>query len=356
LSGVLFVLRLPMRVHFLLIAMFGLLGIACENDSRRCSAPAGCVSAERMDGGCACVEWETVSTESVALPFVVANVTYAPIGSASVFRYGFTGDPSMLPNSASSWGTTFRAVIRRPDGSDQTARVGTIESGGAAAFALTDTLLRLDSGGIWALTTDVDLTTSRADGIAVWVNPAVTVLTDYVGQKTVNWSSRPVCFWPGLDCKQAEVIAFSAALLRRDTSWGAAHDSYLDDIGPETRTALLAFDPRDAGGPTGAPRYQPLGEVLMDATPRQVDVTWQPCTDPAQFEVLAETTVPLRSGDAFVLQYGVQPDVACAPQHPGLLVGTATPGCSIGATVSVDRLSGSLMMQPSSPSGECISK
>lgn len=342
-----------MRVLILVLAVSGLLGVmACQEDPGPCSAPPGCLGAERVNGGCACLEWETVSTESVALPFVVTEVTYWPVGTASVFRYGFTWDPSMVPESASSLGTTVRAVIRRPDGSEQVARLGSVEYGVAPGSELTDTAMRIEMGGVWTLTTDVDLP-SRSDWIAVWANPAVTVVTNYVGEKTVNWSSRSLCVFPGLDCSRAQGAAFSTALLRGETSWGAPLDAYLEAIGPEARAALLAFDPRDAGEALNLPRYQRLGDVGVDWLPRLVDATWQPCLDPTEFEVLAESAVPLESGDTFVLQYGAQPDATCKPQRPGLIVGTTTPDCSFRAQVFVDRLCGTLLMQPSAATGAC---
>jgi hypothetical protein len=149
-------------------------------------------------------------------------------------------------------------------------------------------------------------------------------------------------------------MTFSAALLRGDVTWDALHDAYLAAMDADDRAALLAFDAREAGEAIAFPRYQLLVDVPVDGTfVRAPDATWRPCIDPVDFEVLAETSVPLSDGDAFVLQYGVQMDATCVPQHPGLLVGTATPDCSLRAQVFVDRLSGTLLMQPSAASLGC---
>jgi hypothetical protein len=345
-----------MRVLVVVLAVLGTIGVAaCGDDSRPCSGPLGCVSAARVDGTCACVEWETVSTETVALPFVVTSVDYWPVGNASVFRYGHTWDPAMVPASASSMGTTFRAVIRRADGSEQVARLGNVEEGFSAGTPLTDSAVRIAAGGVWTLTTDVDLS-SRSDSISVWVNPEITVATNYVGEKTVSWSSRNQCFWPGLDCSRPQLAAFSTALLRGETSWDPVHDAYLEQLGPEGRASLLAFDPRAVGAAVELPRYQRLSDLTVGAAIRDVDASWRPCLDANELEVVAETAVPLERGDTFVLQYGVLPEAACALQSPGLLVGTTTPDCEIAAQLYVDRLSGTLLMQASAATGPCTTE
>ena len=63
--------------------------------------------------------------------------------------------------------------------------------------------------------------------------------------------------------------------------------------------------------------------------------------------------MPLGDGDTFILQYGVQADAACAPQRPGLLVGTGTPSCALDAQVFVDWLSGTLLVEPLATSPAC---
>jgi hypothetical protein len=102
-------------MRILVLASVGLLLLGCGG-SGPCAIPVGCLGAERVNGACTCAEWETVSAETVPLPFVVTDVTYWPVGTATVFRYGATWDASMMPQSASSTGTTVRALVRRPDG------------------------------------------------------------------------------------------------------------------------------------------------------------------------------------------------------------------------------------------------
>jgi hypothetical protein len=259
----------------------------------------------------------------------------------------------MSPRSASSTGTTVRAVIRRPDGTEQVGRLGTLDSG-TAVKSMSATVLGVAwSRALWTLGTDVDLRPSASDWITVWTNPAVTVATNYVGEKTVDWSWRSRCFTPGLPCVGAEQMTFSAALLRGEVTWDAAHEEFLAVIGTNDRAALLAFDARQIAGQIAYPRYQRVADVEVDVVPGAPEVTWRPCVDPADFEVLAETVVPLSGGDSFVLQYGVQSDGSCSAQHPGLLVGTTTPGCFSHAQVLVDRLSGTLLMDSSATSVAC---
>jgi hypothetical protein len=340
----------------LVLAVVGLVGLpGCGSHSDSCSVPAGCLNAERVDGACTCAGWETVSSETVPLPFVVVDVSYRPVGAATVFRYGATWEPSMVPQSASSLGTTLRAVIRRPDGTEQVARVGTL-SEWAGLEPLSATTLRAGEGGLWTFSTDVDLPPPSSDSIKLWANPAVTVVTSYVGEKTVNWSVAPRCLTPGLDCTMRQDMGFSTAGLRGGVTGDWYHDAFLTDLGTAGRAALLSFDSREAAGAVRFPRYQFLAELGLEKSVQSWDATWYPCVDPLEFEVLTETAVPLDGGDTFVLQYGVQMDATCTPQRPGLLIGTTTPDCALQAKVFVDRLSGTLLMQPSAASSACTSE
>lgn len=335
-----------------LISAGTLLLAACGGEAP-CVPPTGCLAAERLRDACACTEWATVATETVALPYVVASLRYWPAGTASVFRYGETSNAEMVPQSDSRSGTTVRAVIRGPNGSEQVARVGTVGEYAQVQRA-SDTTLRVASGtAVWTLTSDLDLPDAAGDWIAVWTNPSITLRTDYSGRKIVDWSWSPTCHAP-LSCFGAEYIIFSVALLRGDVWWTDWHDAYLTAVGPEARAALLAFDPRAAGVQPDFPRYERLAylSVHPDET-RMPESRWYPCAHSADFEVLAETAVSLADGDTFVLQYGVQSDGSCSPQQPGLVVGTSTAGCSFSAPLYVDRLAGVLLAVPDSASAEC---
>jgi len=341
-----------MRVPILLVSV-GLTGIlGCGGADGPCPPPEGCLSAARSSGTCACTEWTTVSTETAQLPFVVLGVRYPPAGTASVVRYGTTWDPAQIPQSDSAIGTTIRAVIRGANGADRVAGVGALPAAADLERSSATTLRAGRSGGIWTLSNDLDLRTAGSDVISVWTNAVVTVSTSYVGDKTVHWSLSPRCFIPVL-CGGADYLSLSTALARGGVSVGGPADDFLASLGPDGRAALHAFDAREAGA-VAFPRYQWLTSVPADETvTRSVSVTWQPCAAPAAFEVLAETTVPLAGGDTFVLQYGVQSDAACTAQRPGVLVGTSTPGCRFRAEVLVDRLFGTVLMQPSAVSPAC---
>lgn len=344
-----------MRALAYVLAAIGLLGVAGCAVPGPCSAPTGCSSVARVDGACTCSRWETVSSQTVAVPYVFAGVRYSPVGTASMFRYGFTGDPSTVPQSASALGTTVRAVVRHPDGSEQIARVAEVGYSSDARL-LTDTAIRVGEGGVWTFKTQVDLPSSGSEDVILWANPSVTLATNYVGEKTVSWSSRHLCILPGLDCDGPQGLSLYVDVLRGGPASTPYHAAYLDALGPAARAELLAFDPRAAGVDPDHPRYARVADVEVDSTPRLVDATWHPCRDPASFEVLAETTVPLDDGDTLVLQYGALSEAACTPQRPGLVVGTSTPGCSLTAAVFVDRLTGMLLMQPYGATSACTAE
>ena len=177
------------------------------------------------------------------------------------------------------------------------------------------------------------------------------VRTDFVGDRYVDWTVSERCPVPGLFCNAPQEMSFSVQLLRGGVSWGTAYEAFLSESASR-RDELLAFDARLGG--VASPRYQLLGSIsLAGATPGPVEVGWRPCSSPDEFTPLMETAMPMRDGDTFVLQYGVQADAGCALQRPGLLAGTSAPGCTIQAEVYVDRLVGTLLMEPSSASASC---
>lgn len=146
----------------------------------------------------------------------------------------------------------------------------------------------------------------------------------------------------------------SPGLLRGEVSWGDAHAAWLDSLTGDARAALLAFDPREDGRSIALPRYQWLLGATLGPTVRPLDATWRPCAGASGFEVLAEMVTPMDDGGALVLQYGVQRDAACTPQQPGVLAGTSSAECELGADVLVDRLAGTLLMTATAPSHACI--
>jgi hypothetical protein len=343
------------------LAAAALLGLAgCGSDDGPCGVPVGCLDAQRVDGQCGCVEWETVSTEGVPLPFVLQGASYSPVGNASVLRFGFTSDTSMEPQSASSPGVTIRAVIRGEDRAERVARIGSTDDG-LGVRALSASALRIHTGGVWTHTTGVDLPSVDADWISAWVNPGLTLRTNFLGEKIVDWSLADCCAdpplgcspIPGLACNGPQWTGFSARLLRGEVFWTDWHEAYLPAIGTERRAELLSFVPRQVGGGVAYPRYEHLGDVAVDGRIRPFDATWRPCAEPGEFQVLFETVVPLASGDTFVLQYGNPVDDVCTPQRPGVLLGTTTPGCSVQTRIFVDRLSGELLMEPSAAASTC---
>lgn len=329
-----------------------LLLAACNADP--CPVPTGCLAAGRSGGACNCSEWETVRTEEVPVPYVVSDVSYDPVGTATVLRYGVTWDPAQVPSSQSSTGTTIRVVVRRPDGTEQIARFGPLPERLWGFERLSPTIVRFGGGGLWTYTTDLDLPPASRDWISLWANPSLELATTYAGEKVVHLDVAPRCFQPVFCAGGPEPMGLSPAAIRGQVSWGAPHDAFVASLGDEQRAALLAFGVRETGGALAFPRFQHLDTVaLSDRQASSIDATWSPCSDPGAFEVLAETPFPLRDGDTLVLQYGVQGSGECAPQRPGLLAGTSTPGCAIRAEVFVDRLAGKLLLQPTFASPVC---
>ncbi len=337
------------------LASIGLLLAACGGGAGAgpCEAPDGCVRAGRVNGACACLEWATVSTETVRLPFVVVEVAYLPVGSASAWAYGVSLDDSTTPQAASSHGANVRAVIRSPGGAETVARVGSL-SEWADLTPMSETTLRV--GGSETLLTyfgGPDLPDAASDALTVWTNASVTVVTDAGGGKRVDWSPAPPCFGP-FQCDLEVLKGVTVRALRGATTGDPYLASFLASLGEDGRAALLALDVRAATGVADLPRYASvLLDVPVDGTPREVPVTWTPCVDPDRFDVLAETAVPLAGGDTFVLQYGVQHDATCSAQWPGLLLGSATPGCAFEAAFLVDRVFGTLVAGPYGASPSC---
>jgi len=289
------------------------------------------------------------------LPYVVIDLGYPPVGTETVFRYGATWDAAQVPSSSSSGGTTVRVVVRRADGSEQVARLGVTPEASWGFERLSATALWLARDqGVWTYSTDVDLPAVGRDWITVWVNPALTLATDYAGGKTAHWAFAPRCFQPTFCSGGMEPMTLSPAALRGQVSWGAPHDAFVASLGDAGRAALLAFGAREAGGAVAFPRFQLLAAVAVDGVDRRApDAAWLPCTDRDAFEVLAETALSLRDGDTLLLQYGVQGSAECAPQRPGLVIGTRTPGCTVQAELLVDRMVGKLLLQPTMAAAAC---
>ena len=90
-------------------------------------------------------------------------------------------------------------------------------------------------------------------------------------------------------------------------------------------------------------------------------LTWTPCggvLDDGDFPVLAQSAeVPYGTGEIFTLQHSVlSATAACASQHPGLMVGTSTPGCSMRADVYVDKAFGTVLMLPTFVAAACTAE
>jgi hypothetical protein len=373
-----------MRVFFSSVALAVALtacGGGASNSAQQtaCDTPKGCVRADRVSGTCQCQEWQVVSAEPVPLKFVVVGLIYSALGNQSWLAMGdnrllgVTSGSGSSPASSSDFGTRWRSVIQTASGSQTVSTLGpsdldpqhsewpfTAVTADSAAFALTS------SGGMGMDTySDVDVNSHEFDQFVLWVNPAAVVITNYVGEKTVSWSWTSQCYEPD-GCPGSWISFFRAGELDGTLSpLPAPKQALLATLDADDRAAILKYDPffepgRDPATIATDPRFRNLGTTTFGPnviTTPPPPLTWTPCSGTLKddgFQTLAETDVPFGAGETLMLQHSVLSTTAsCAPQQPGLTVGTTTPNCWITADILVDTLFGSLLMIPTSVGPSC---
>ncbi len=340
-----------------------------------CDRPEGCLRTERVNGTCQCLEWQLVSIEPVPVKYVVVGVVYPPLGSQSMVSYGYSdgtteGGVTTFPPTASDLGSRWRSLVRAPDGSERVATLGPLDVGHflwGPMIAVTGTSAALvwPSSGAIGLSSLVDVLPRQDDQFFIWINPAVAVATDYAGGRSVAWSS------PG---GGADVFIAAAGWLDGTVVPSNPYiQAILDTFDAADRAAILQYDPfyvpgwdpsaigtdprfeRMVGGLQVQGGFVSIWEALA---PVVQPLTWTPCDgvlDNGDFPVLAQSAeLPYGTGETLVLQHSVlSAAAACAPQHPGLMVGTSTPGCTIQTDVFVDKAFGTLLMIPSFVSAAC---
>lgn len=333
-----------------------------------CDRPEGCLRADRVEGTCQCLEWQLVSIEPVPVKYVVVGVVYPPLGNQSMVSHGYwdgttEGGVTTFPPTASDLGSRWRSLVRAPDGSERVATLGPLDVGHfiwgplVAVTGASAALVQPSSGAMGTFSS-VDVPARQDDQLLIWINPAVAVATDYAGGRSVAWSSPG----GGADVFIAEAGELDGTVVNSNPYIQAI----LDTFDAADRAAILLYDPFYVPGwdPSAIgtdPRFERVaGFVPIWEAPAPVvqPLTWTPCDgvlDDGDFPVLAQSAeVPYGTGEIFTLQHSVlSAAAACAPQHPGLMVGTSTPGCSIRADVFVDRAFGTLLMVPTSVSSAC---
>lgn len=364
-----------MRALLLVSLPLALTSLCCGTDRPAalppCDLPPGCLQVERIEGTCQCREWQLVSIKPVPVKYVVVGVAYAVLGNESLVSYGHWPGDTSLPATDSDFGSRWRSLVRAPDGSERVAALGPIDVsrglwGPMMPITATSAALVQPSSVAMGFFTYLDVPAHSQDVIFIWMNPAVAVATDYAGGRSVAWSSTTgPC--TGLACPGADVFMALAGWLDGTVVPSNPYiQAILDTFDAADRAAVLEYDPfygpvgRDPSTFAGDPRFQLLANVSIDslAAPVVRPLTWTPCAGTlgdGDFPVLVESAeAGYGNGETFVLQHSVlSTDAACAPQHPGLVVGTSTPGCTIQADVFVDEVFGTLLMIPSAVSAAC---
>jgi hypothetical protein len=202
------------------------------------------------------------------------------------------------------------------------------------------------------------------DEILVWLNPAAAVSTDLVGGRTVSWSWRSDCGYPG-GCQIPWVFPISAGYLTgRYATSNPYVQAILDLFDAEDRATLLAHDVRfdpaglDPARLAGDVRFQHVVRTeLLGGQDLTVPVSWTPCDGPLSddaFAPLFRASHPFGNQSSLEIQYGaLATSATCAPQSPGLRLSTGTPGCSMGVDVFVDRRFGTILTVPTAPADAC---
>lgn len=366
-----------MRVHRLLGACLVLVMASSCGSSDTCDAPKGCLRVERVAGACQCLEWETVRVETVPIKFVVVSVVYGAIGNGSELWYGWTAG---TPPASSELGSRLRAVVRAADGSERAATMTNVDQGdsfpGPLRPVTPESAAMLlawgdgsGSGSADGFLNGLDAPGASGDRILVWANPTLTLTTNFVGDRQASWSWTAVghCFWPlPLGCTGPHVIAISPDELdgtRPPVDFFVAQ--FLTTLSPVERETILRYHPlydpagRDPATLAADPRFLTLGSASVYETGSSSPIpAWNPCVgalSDAAFEVLHQADLPLPGSAAqLLLQHSViSAEADCRTQQPGIALATRTPGCSMAATVYLDRMFGTLLFVPTAVAAAC---
>jgi hypothetical protein len=343
-------------------------GLASCSD---CKVPAGCLSADLVDGTCQCLEWQTVSVENVPVKYVVLSVLYVMPGSRSEVDYGWRGDPS---GRRSEIGSRWRSVIRSPVGSEQVAAFGRLDVGaapyvhpGLAAHPVTATsgAVTYEEGYGIRWLSGLDVPAKERDLLEVWVNPVTTVVTDHAGHRKVDWSWSGSCY--GDACNGAMVLELAAGEIAGTVpSADPRKQLFLATLSEAERATLLRYHPlydppgRDPATLASDPRFlpDPVGEIQVPTWPSgsvMGNDLWTPCESTlsdAEFPVLGQMEVPFGDG-ALVVQHSTQSiSPTCTAQSPHVQLG-ASPSCLLRAKLYVDRAFGTVLPVLTSVSAGC---
>jgi hypothetical protein len=356
--------------------LVGGLSLACGGgggggDGQTC-AITGCLVAARSGAGCACQQWETISTEIVAPRFVVVGVNYGVAGAGSQAAYGYTSSGADL-GAASLMGARWRTQIAIPQGAAQLATLGPSQDGlgqmlVAPVTAQSGWFATGGSGFAETWTSQTDLVSHDHDEIVLWVNPVLTVRTTYDGAKEVSWGAlTDPCPWEAMamTCQASVPLRVLAGQVAGTLAADPYAAGFLASLSEAERAQLLALDAAyglDApalAALASDPRFVDMGTVQIGAEPAAPPVAWMPCdaplSDAGEEPVLGRLDLsPDAPGEHRILLYGVLSDGAtCARQSPGLSLRTQTPDCTLTADVLVDRRFGTFLTIPMAAADAC---
>jgi hypothetical protein len=368
-----------MRALLLGTCLVAVTGSSCGTST--CAEPTGCHRADAVSGSCQCLEWETVRVETVPIKFVVVSVVYRGIGNESWLAYGWTPGSGSMPAANSELGTRFRAVFRDEAGIERTALMANADVGSGLGGALSlvtpesaDFLLAWGdgqgSGSALGFGSSFDAPGLASDEIAVWVNPTLTVTTNYLGEKLATWSWTSVghCFWPTqLSCEGPHVAGIPVDVLDGTRITGDPYTAlFLATLTPAERAGILAYHPlhdpadRDPATLGTDSRFLSLGPAeVHEGGASWPTAAWTPCTgalSDASFEVLhqAPSLSSYNVQGSLLLEHSVlSAEAICRPRQPGLSLATSTPGCAVTASVYLDRMFGTLLFVPTDVAPSC---
>ncbi len=339
-------------------------GASVATQPSACDPTTGCVRVDRISGTCQCLEWELVSIEPVPVKYVVVGIVYAALGNESQVSYGYTTPVASIPPASSQFGSRWRSLVRSADGSESVAALGPISVGSGTWGPLTP--VTMSSGALiqplneaLGVQSTLDVNSHEGDQIFVWLNPAAAVTTNYIGEKTVAWSTKVSHGVGG-----ALVMPFYAGWLDGAIPMPSNVQDLLTGLDASDLAAILKRDPffeppgRDPATIGSDPRFRRLETVFIDPNHLgSASAAWTPCAETltdATFPVLAEEEIAFGARETFVLQHSfLTANAVCTPQQPGLVLGTITPACSISADVLVDTMFGTLLTLPTSVTPSC---
>jgi hypothetical protein len=347
----------------------------------RCEPPAGCQRTAQVGGTCQCAEWQPVRVDTLPIKFVVVSVLYGGIGKDSWLVYGWTGPSGGMPVPASSdLGARLRATMRDASGTPHAAAMVNDALGGALAPVLRPVTPQsaaallawgdgAGSGSADGWGNTYDAPGLAEDAVVVWVNPTLTMTTDYAGGREASWGWTSVghCYWPlQLPCEGPHFLNIPVAALDGSRPPGDTYTAeFLATLSAEERASILRYHPlydppgRDPSTLAADPRFQALGFARVAAGSASYPTgTWKPCEGTLSDvgdEVLHQEEIPVAgSSERVLLQHAVlSRQATCQTQQPGIVLATSTPDCSVAADVYMDRMFGTVLFVPTAVAASC---